>query len=147
MLFVIGPMLILGTLYWFGRPQPRRAAYLLAVGFPILTLVVCGVEPVLRIAGRVDDGNLQSRLVEGNGSRLVWAAEGIGWPREERYLARGSQTLPDTFRKMGGTLAEAHRMYGACRQWKKRCARCRVTASTAADSGKGQPKRRLSSSP
>jgi hypothetical protein len=82
MLFVIGPMLILGTLYWYGRPQPRRAAYLLAVGLPILTLVVCGVEPVVRIAGRVDDGNLQSRLVEGNGSRLVWAAEGIGWPRE-----------------------------------------------------------------
>lgn len=81
MLFVIGPMLILGTLYWFGRPQPRRAAYLLAVGLPTLILIVCGVEPVVRIVGRVDDGNSQARLVEGNGVRLVWAAEGIGWPR------------------------------------------------------------------
>jgi hypothetical protein len=81
MLFVIVPMLALGTLYWHGRPQPRRAAYLFAVGLPTLTLIVCGVEPVVRIAGRVDDGNLQSRLVEGKGVRLVWAGEGNGWPR------------------------------------------------------------------
>jgi len=82
MLFVIAPMLILGTLYWYGRPQPRRAAYLLAVGLPALTLVVCGVEPVVRIAGRVDDGYLQARLVEGNRVQLIWAPEGIGWPRQ-----------------------------------------------------------------
>ena len=82
MLFVIAPMLIFGMLYWYGRPQPRRAAYLLAVGLPALTLVVCGVEPVVRIAGRVDDGHLQARLVEGNGVQLIWAPEGIGWPPE-----------------------------------------------------------------
>ena len=82
MLFIISPMLLLGALYWYGRPQPRRAAYFLAMGLPALILVVCGLEPVVRIAGRVDDGNLQSRLVEGNGVRLVWAAEGVGWPRE-----------------------------------------------------------------
>jgi hypothetical protein len=82
MLFVIAPMLVLGTLYWYGRPQPRRAAYLLAAGLPALTLVACGIEPVVRIAGRINDGNLQARLVEGNGVRLIWAAEGIGWPRE-----------------------------------------------------------------
>jgi hypothetical protein len=82
MLLVIAPMLLLGTLYWYGRPQPRRAAYFLAIGLPALTLVICGLEPVVRIAGRVDDGNLQTRLVEGNGVRLVWAPEGVGWPRE-----------------------------------------------------------------
>ena len=82
MLFVIAPMLILGTLYWYGRAAPRRAAYLLAVGLPTLTLVVCGVEPVVRISRRIDDGNRQARLVEGNGVRLMWAAEGIGWPHE-----------------------------------------------------------------
>ncbi|HSE39045.1 MAG TPA: DUF1566 domain-containing protein [Blastocatellia bacterium] len=82
MLLVIAPMLLLGTLYWYGRPQPRRAAYFLAIGLPALTLVICGLAPVVRIAGRVDDGNLQTRLVEGNGVRLVWAPEGVGWPRE-----------------------------------------------------------------
>lgn len=82
MLFVIVPMLILGMLYWYGRPQPRRIAYLVAAGLPILTLVACGIEPVVRIAGRVDDGNLQARAVDGNGIRLMWAAEGVGWPRD-----------------------------------------------------------------
>ena len=82
MLFIIAPMLMLGTLYWFGRPLPRRAAYLLAVGLPTLIIVVCAVEPVARLAGRIDDGNLQVRLVEGNGVRLMWAAEGSGWPYE-----------------------------------------------------------------
>jgi hypothetical protein len=108
MLFVIGPMLILGTLYWFGRPQPRRAAYLLAAGLPILTLVAGGVEPVIRIARRVDDGNLQARLVEGNGVRLVWAAEGFGWPREgvtwPEALTRCQRLSED-----GRTLAESAR--------------------------------------
>jgi hypothetical protein len=54
----------------------------LATGLPVLTLVACGVEPAARVTGRVDDGNLQARLVEGNGVRLVWAADGVGWPRE-----------------------------------------------------------------
>jgi hypothetical protein len=82
MQLVILPMLLLGLLYWYGRPQPRRAAYCAAVGLPVLTLIVCGIEPVVRISGRVNDGNLAERLVEGNGVRLVWAAEGAGWPRK-----------------------------------------------------------------
>lgn len=82
MQLIILPMLLLGTLYWFGRPQPRRAAYGIAVGLPLLTLIICGVEPIIRVAGRVNDGNLGERLVEGNGVRLVWAADGLGWTRE-----------------------------------------------------------------
>ena len=106
MLFVIAPMLILGMLYWYGRPQPRRAAYLLALGLPTLILVVCGVEPVLRIAGRVNDGNRQARLVEGNGVRLMWASEGIGWPddgvtwhealRRCQYLSEDGRKLAES---------------------------------------------------
>ena len=104
-LFVMLPMLSLGILYWYGRPQPRRTAYLLATGLPILTLVVCGVEPVMRVVTRVDDGNLQARLVEGNGVRLVWAADGVGWPREGltwheavrrcQYLTEDGRALSD----------------------------------------------------
>ena len=82
MMFVIVPMLTLGMLYWYGRPQPRRIAYIVAAGLPILTLVACGIEPIVRIAGRVHDGNLEARAVEGNGVRLMWAAEGVGWPRD-----------------------------------------------------------------
>ena len=82
MLMIILPLILLGILYWFGRPQPRRLAYQIVVGLPLLTLIVCGVEPVVRLSGRVNDGNLGERLVEGNGVRLVWAAEGNGWTRE-----------------------------------------------------------------
>ena len=79
---LIIPMIGLGALYWFGRPQPRKLAVSLAIGLPLLTLIISGIEPVLRVSQRIDDGNLQAQLVHGNGVDLVWAPEGPGWPRE-----------------------------------------------------------------
>jgi hypothetical protein len=81
-LFLLLPLLLLGALYWYGRPHPRRSAGWLAAGLPLLTLLVCGLEPALRVAGRLDDGDRDARLVEGNGVRLVWAPDGAGWPRQ-----------------------------------------------------------------
>jgi hypothetical protein len=80
-LFLMLPLMGLGTLYWFGRPQPRKIAAALAVGLPLLTLTISGVEPVLRVSQRLDDGNLQARSVPGNGLTLIWAPDGPGWPR------------------------------------------------------------------
>ncbi|MCJ7735981.1 MAG: hypothetical protein MUQ10_01530 [Anaerolineae bacterium] len=34
---LIVPLIGIGVLYWFGRPQPRKMAISLAVGLPILT--------------------------------------------------------------------------------------------------------------
>jgi hypothetical protein len=79
---IIVPLIGIGVLYWFGRPQPRKIALSLAFGLPILTLIICGTEPVLRVSQRVDDGNLQARLVSGNGVDLIWAPDGPGWPRQ-----------------------------------------------------------------
>lgn len=81
MLLLVAPLIGLGVLYWFGRPQPRRIALSLAVGLPLLTLTVSGIEPVLRVSQRLDDGNVQARLVQGNGVNLIWAPDGPGWPR------------------------------------------------------------------
>ena len=78
---IITPLIGLGLLYWFGRPQPRRIAIAMAIGLPMLTLITFGIEPVLRVSQRVDDGNLQARLVQGNGVNLIWAPDGPGWPR------------------------------------------------------------------
>ena len=78
---IILPLLGLGLLYWFGRPQPRRIAVAMAIGLPILTLIIFGIEPILRVSQRIDDGNLQARLVAGNGVKLLWAPDGPGWPR------------------------------------------------------------------
>ncbi len=81
MFLLIAPLVGLGALYWYGRPQPRKVAVSLVVGLPLLTLVISGIGPAIRVAGRMDDGNLQARLVEGNGVSLVWAPDGPGWPR------------------------------------------------------------------
>jgi hypothetical protein len=81
MFFLILPLMGIGALYWFGRPQPRKLAVSLAMGLPLLTLTIFGVEPVLRVSQRLDDGNLQARLVQGNGVDLIWAPDGPGWPR------------------------------------------------------------------
>jgi len=80
MLLLIAPLVGFGVLYWFGRPQPRKIAVSLAVGLPMLTLVISGIEPVLRVSQRLDDGILQARLVAGNGVNLTWAPAGPGWP-------------------------------------------------------------------
>jgi len=81
-LFLMLPLIGIGVLYWFGRPQPRKIAISLAIGLPILTLTIFGIEPVLRVSQRIDDGHLQARLVHGNGVNLMWAPDGPGWPRK-----------------------------------------------------------------
>jgi hypothetical protein len=80
--FLMLPLIGIGVLYWFARPQPRKIALSLAVGLPMLTLILSGIAPVLRVSQRLDDGNLQARLVRGNGVNLIWAPDGPGWPRE-----------------------------------------------------------------
>jgi len=78
---IILPLIGLGALYWFGHPKPQKAAVSFIIGLPLLTLIISGIEPVMRVSQRVDDGNLQARLVHGNGVNLVWAPDGPGWPR------------------------------------------------------------------
>jgi hypothetical protein len=78
---LVVPLVGIGVLYWFGRPRPRKIAIYLVLGLPLLTLTVSGIGPVLRVSQRVDDGNLQARLVDGNGLTLIWAPDGPGWPR------------------------------------------------------------------
>jgi hypothetical protein len=81
-LFVlIVPLLGIGALYWFGSPRPFKIALSLAFGLPLLTLIIAGFEPALRVSQRYNDGNLQARVVPGNGVDLVWAPDGPGWPR------------------------------------------------------------------
>jgi hypothetical protein len=106
LLFIGLPLGLLGALYGFGRPEPRRLATALMIGLPALTVIGFGIEPVWRVSGRRNDGNFGARTVEGNGVRLVWAPEGPGWPRsgvtwEEarrrcQYLIADGSRLADT---------------------------------------------------
>jgi hypothetical protein len=87
LLLLIAPLLGLAALYWYGRPQPRALAAALAVALPLLTLIISGISPALRVSHRLDDGDLQARRVAGNGVTLVWAPEGPGWPRSGKNWA------------------------------------------------------------
>src|SRR5262245_12100990 len=80
--FLVGPLAGMGIAYGFGRPQPRRWAFAVVVGLPLLTLLVCGAEPAYRLSRRWDDGDRSARRVSVNGVNLVWAPEGPGWPKE-----------------------------------------------------------------
>ena len=103
---IILPLIGLGVLYWFGRPQPRKLAVYLIVGLPLLILILAGINPILRVSKRLNDGNLEARRVPGNGVNLVWAPDGPGWPREGggwfeaqhacQYLSEDGLTLSPT---------------------------------------------------
>jgi hypothetical protein len=68
---LIAPLVGIGSLYWFGRPQPRKIAVALAAGLPVLTLIVAGIEPVIRVSQRFNDGDPGARRVLGNGVDLI----------------------------------------------------------------------------
>lgn len=100
------PLILLSGCYWFGRPQPQRAALWLVVTLPLFTAVVCGAVPAWRVAHRVDDGNYGIRQIAGNGVKLTWAPQGSGWPdsganwfeaaRACNYLEQDGKTLAAT---------------------------------------------------
>jgi hypothetical protein len=76
------PLLLIAALYWVGRVQPRKFAFWLVIGLPLVTAIAFAVGPAYQVMTRVDDGYRGMRLVEGNGVRLVWAPAGPGWPAE-----------------------------------------------------------------
>ncbi len=100
---VTGFLIAIGVLYLFGRPQPKKLAFRLVLALPLLVVIVFGIEPVWRVAGRIDDGIREARLVEGNGVRLIWAPAGPGWPRHSesweqakkicRHLSEDGKTI------------------------------------------------------
>lgn len=79
---IILPLIGLGLLYWIGRLEPRVLAASIVLALPMLTLIIAGTGPAIRVSQRIDDGDLQARSVQGNGVELTWAPDGPGWPRE-----------------------------------------------------------------
>ena len=80
--FITTPLVLLGALYWFGRPEPRRRAAYGLVGLALLTLVMSGAQPAWIVAHRTDDGDRGARVVEAGTVRLEWAPAGPGWPEK-----------------------------------------------------------------
>jgi hypothetical protein len=103
---IVIPLLLIGAAYAFGRPQPRRWAARVAIGIPLMTLVVFGAQPAYRVSRRVDDGDRSARRITQNGVDLIWAPRGPGWPddgvtwseaiRRCQYLDEDGQSLAAT---------------------------------------------------
>ena len=103
--FIIPPILLAAGYAW-GRPHPRRLAYLLLIIPPFLITIGFGIEPALRVPNRHDDGDRGARHITGNGVDLIWAPQGPGWPdaggswhdavRICRHLNEDGTALADT---------------------------------------------------
>ncbi len=74
------PLLGLAILYWFGKIQRRKIAYVLIIGLPLIQILGIGTFEAVHIANRYNDGNFGERLISGNGVELIWAPQGPGWP-------------------------------------------------------------------
>jgi len=76
------PLLVLSLLWLFGNPLPRVWVWRVMLWLAPIVLVVSGAEPFWRVVlvGRINDGNFNKRVVEGNGVTLTWAPRGPGFP-------------------------------------------------------------------
>jgi hypothetical protein len=105
-LLIVIPFAVLGALYYFGEPKPKKWAYRLVIFVPLIIVVAISLPLGIKVAKRVNDGDFGVRTVEGNGLTLVWAPRGPGWPDrgvpwEEareicRYLSEDGLTVMDT---------------------------------------------------
>jgi hypothetical protein len=73
---------VVGLCFLIGRPKPKWAAHAVSIGLPTLIVIGFGIEPVVRVSTRFDDGDRQERVIHGNGVTLLWAPGGPGWARD-----------------------------------------------------------------
>ena len=89
---ITGLLALIGVLFLFEarrqkqkthHPEPRwwrrNVSYILVLGIPLVLGIGLAIEPAVRVATRVDDGDYGARLIQGNGVRLLWAPDGPGW--------------------------------------------------------------------
>jgi hypothetical protein len=98
--------ILLALMFFFGDPAPKRRAYVVSVGLPLMIVAICGVEPVIRVSARFNDGDRRARLVAGNGVALIWAPAGPGWSREGNVTWGEAVERARHLTSDGGTLAK-----------------------------------------
>ena len=79
-LMIVLPITLLGLLYFFGNPKPKKIAYFLIVLIPIIIVVSVSIPNAVKLSKRVNDGDFGMRIIEGNSVTLAWAPRGPGWP-------------------------------------------------------------------
>jgi len=81
-IFLILPLVVIGILYWYGNPPPRKLAVRWMIGLSILVALIAGIVPAYRVSQRISERNLDAQIIIGNESTLTWAPSGPGWPSE-----------------------------------------------------------------
>ncbi len=79
MLIVI-PLIILGLIYFYGDPKPKKWAYRLILLIPLSIILIISIPQVMKVSHRMNDHDFGMRIIEGNGVTLAWAPKGPGWP-------------------------------------------------------------------
>lgn len=79
-LLIIIPFAVLGLLYYFGEPEPKKWAYRLIIIVPIVITLAISIPQGIKVSQRINDNDFGIRIVEGNGVTLAWAPRGPGWP-------------------------------------------------------------------
>jgi hypothetical protein len=79
-LLIVLPFIGLGLMYYFGEPNPRKWARLAIIIIPLVIVLGISAGQLVKVSQRIDDGNYNAVVVEGNGVNLTWAPRGPGWP-------------------------------------------------------------------
>ena len=100
------PLIGLGVLFFFGRPQPFRLAAGLLAGIPLLIMIVIAIPNLIRISERINDGDFGQQQLDCQGQPITWAARGEGFPERGstwadalhacQYLSADGTQLMDT---------------------------------------------------
>ena len=77
---MIIPLILLGFLYYYGDPQPKKWAYRIIILIPLMITLIISIPQGIKVAQRINDEDFGIRIVEGNSVTLAWAPEGPGWP-------------------------------------------------------------------
>lgn len=79
-LMIVIPIIALGFVYYFGEPRPKKWAYKLLIGLPLIIILVVSIPQGIKVSKRFNDNDFGMRTVQGNGLILTWAPRGPSWP-------------------------------------------------------------------
>lgn len=79
-LMIVIPIIGLGLLYFFGKPEPKKWAYRSLIFIPFIIIIAVFIPMSIKVSKRINDYDFGVRIVEGNEITLIWAPRGPGWP-------------------------------------------------------------------
>ncbi|HOO27876.1 MAG TPA: DUF1566 domain-containing protein [Lachnospiraceae bacterium] len=105
-LLIIIPFAVLAVCYHFGEPYPLSWAYRLILFIPLTIVLAISIPQGIKVANRIDDGDLGVRTIEDNGVSLAFAPRGPGWP-DEGVTWEEAQTLCSYLSEDGLTIMDS----------------------------------------